>query len=265
MWGVRPAPWTSSCLLPSHYATLTSLPTITHTSRLQDYLHVSNGGTGYNINDIITLAGGTFSTAAQVQVTGVSGTTITSVQVVTSGTYTVEATTFTQGSVSPTGGTGATFNLPIWYVDYTIGYPLLWGGHIYHACNYTGVGATWNAGKYALTSAHNGWSYGQPLTTTNVPNLAWNMDGASPFVYMNLEALELMFPGLVISLSDATHCAGGGTQTFMVLETHPSGGYVKVVRADSDGSNYLPSLATSGTQCNGTTIGQASYSITNPY
>jgi len=71
-------------------------------------------GTGYNVNDVITLAGGTFTTAATVKVTGVNVGAITTFTITNAGSYTVGATTFTQGSVAPAGGTGATFNTPIY-------------------------------------------------------------------------------------------------------------------------------------------------------
>jgi hypothetical protein len=265
MWGIRPAPWASPCILPSQYTALGSLPTITHSSQLQDFLSVNSGGSGYAMFDTITLNGGA-GTPAVVFVTGVSGGVITSVQVQSGGAYTTESATFTQASTSGSG-TGATFNLPYWYVNYTISYPLLWGGAIYHACDYTGVGATFTGTKYAVTSPHLGYSYFQNLTTTNVPNLLWTMDGASPFVYMNREALELMFPGLVIGLvSDGTGgCTTIAQQNFMVLEVHPTIGYVKVVRADTDGGPYVPSLAASGITCKNTTINQASITRNNPY
>lgn len=268
-WGIRPATWASPCILPSQGTSLAALPAITHVSNLQDYLLPNAGGTGYAVNDTITLAGGTFTTAAQVFVTGVSSGAVTSVQVSNKGAYTVEPTAFTQGSTTG-GGTGATFQLPIWYVNYTIPYPLLWGGHLYHACNFNNAdfgahGGLTNA--LAIKSTHLGWTYGQNLTTTNVPNLAWTMDGASPFINMNLEALELMFPGLVIGLvSDGTGgCTVVAQQNFMVLETHPAAGYVKVVRTDTDGGPYVPSLAASGTVCKNNVINQAAFSLVYPY
>jgi hypothetical protein len=90
------------------------------------------------------------------------------------------------------------------------------------------------------------------------------MDGASPFIYMNQEALELMFPGLVIGLvSDGTGgCTAIAQQNFMVLEVHPSTGYVKVVRTDTDGGPYLPSLAVSGITCKNNTIAQQAINVT---
>jgi hypothetical protein len=254
-WGVRPAPYVSPCITPAQDTTLAALPAITRVSNLQDYLNVSGGGTGYTVNDVLTLVGGT-GTAAQVFVTATGGGgAITAVQVQTKGAYTGTIPTTFTATGGP--GTGATFNLPIWYVNYTIGYPLLWGGTIYKVCDTKG-GGTFAGGTHQLTSSNTGWSYFQALTTTNVPNLRWTMDGASPFIYMNLEALELMFPGLVLGLvSDGSGgCTAIAQQNFMVLEVKPSLGYVKVVRTDTDGGPYVPSLAASGITCTNNTIAQ---------
>jgi hypothetical protein len=257
-WGVRPAPWASPCILPSQATTLGSLPAITFVSNLHDFVLPISGGTGYAMFDTITLAGGTFTTPAVVYVSGVSGGVITAVTVQSGGAYTAEpATTFTQASTSGSG-TGATFTATgeIWYVNYNIGYPMLWGGQNYKACSYGS--ASFTGPTYNIVSSNTGYSYFQNLTTTNVPHLSWNMDGTSPFINMNYEALELMFPGLVISL---TPTGGGGTCTSntyvgIVIEVKPSLGYVKTVGASADGSAYVPALATSGTVCTGTTIVQ---------
>ena len=259
-WGAYPAPWTNPCVLASQITTLGALPAITYIANLRDFVQVASGGSNYAVGNTITLAGGTFSTAAVLTVTSVSGGAVTGVQVQNAGAYTVEpAATFTQGSTSGSGS-GATFTAtgPIWYVNYNIGYPMLWGGALYKECNYTGASAIHAHQQNGL-----GYSYFQNLTASNVPHMAWTMDGASPFIYLNYEALELMFPGLVISLTGSGSCSG--TQSFIVLETHPSLGYVKVVRADTDGSGYVPSLASSGTTCTGTTLGQKSPSLVTVY
>ena len=76
-----------------------------------------SSGTGYAVNDTITLAGGTFEQAAVVTVTSVSGGAVTGVNVTTGGVYTSFATgsadhkTFTQASTSGSG-TGAQFEFP---------------------------------------------------------------------------------------------------------------------------------------------------------
>lgn len=68
-------------------------------------------GTGYAVNDTITLTGGTFSAAAVLTVTSVVSGGVTSVALTTPGTYTVlPPSTTTQGSTSG-GGTGFTCTL----------------------------------------------------------------------------------------------------------------------------------------------------------
>ena len=71
---------------------------------------IANGGTGYTVNDVLTVVGGT-GTAATLTVTAVSGGVITGISVTTQGDYTVNPTS----PVSVTGGTGssATFRLDI--------------------------------------------------------------------------------------------------------------------------------------------------------
>lgn len=265
-WGLRPAPYMNPCILPSQATTLSgALPAITYKSQLRQNPTVTAGGVGYNVNDTITLAGGTFSPAAVLRVTATgAGGSVTAVTVGNSGIYTVEPTSFTQGSTSG-GGTGATFGKPIWYVNYYIPYPILWGGQTYRLCDYKGNSA-WNRspGHNLWVSANTGYSYFQNLTTTNVPNLSWMMDGGSPFVYLNQEALELMFPGLNIQLTpDGTGRCAASMESFQVLEVHPTMGYIKIVRADSDGGPFLPQWG-GGNTCKNTIIGQQAPNLFNP-
>ncbi len=72
---------------------------------------VAAGGTGYSVDDIITLAGGV-GTAATIRVTAESGGVITGASVETTGGYDVPPSDpVSQASAAPTGGSGATFNL----------------------------------------------------------------------------------------------------------------------------------------------------------
>jgi hypothetical protein len=64
---------------------------------------IANGGTGYSVNDVLTVSGGTFTTAATVTVLTTSGGVVTSVGVNTNGQYSVAPT----NPASFTGGTGA--------------------------------------------------------------------------------------------------------------------------------------------------------------
>ena len=76
---------------------------------------VAAPGTGYNIGDEITLTGGTFTTATVLTVltlTGGAGTGVATVSILTPGVYTVApGSPVAQGSVSPAGGSGATFTM----------------------------------------------------------------------------------------------------------------------------------------------------------
>lgn len=68
-----------------------------------------SGGTGYTLNDVVTVQGGTFTTAATYRVTGVSGGVVSSLSVIDNGAY----SSAPSNPVSVTGGTGSglTFNL----------------------------------------------------------------------------------------------------------------------------------------------------------
>ena len=73
-----------------------------------DTVAVNSGGTGYTVNDILTLAGGT-GTAATVRVTSVAGGVIDGIAKETGGIYTVNPST----PNSPTGGTGSSASLDV--------------------------------------------------------------------------------------------------------------------------------------------------------
>lgn len=71
---------------------------------------VAAGGSGYTVNDTITLAGGTFYSAAVLKVTSISGGAVTGVAVLAPGGYRAQpGNPIAQASTSG-GGTGATFN-----------------------------------------------------------------------------------------------------------------------------------------------------------
>ncbi len=64
---------------------------------------IAAGGTGYTVNDVLSLVGGIYSTQATVTVATVSGGVVTGVTITTAGAYTVLPT----DPVSTTGGTGS--------------------------------------------------------------------------------------------------------------------------------------------------------------
>lgn len=78
---------------------------------------VVSGGTGYALNDVITLSGGTFTIVATALVTGVSGGVVTTLAIGNNGNYSVIPT----GTISTTGGTGTglTVSVSNWVVSST--------------------------------------------------------------------------------------------------------------------------------------------------
>jgi hypothetical protein len=80
---------------------------------LDSISNITNGGTGYTVGDLLTLSGGTSTTAGMLQVTSVSGGVITGAVISVAGTYTSLPT----NPVAVTGGTGsgATFSL-LWKI-----------------------------------------------------------------------------------------------------------------------------------------------------
>lgn len=88
----------------------------TGTSLASAVIHSGAGGTGYIVNDILTINSGFGTvaqggTAAQLKVTGVSGGAITTVSVQTAGNYKVLPGTLTAIAVTGGTGSGATFDL----------------------------------------------------------------------------------------------------------------------------------------------------------
>jgi hypothetical protein len=72
-------------------------------------LTVLAGGSGYAVNDIVILDGGTYTNPAVIKVTGVTSGEITSFDITSNGKYSVSPTTLTQLSTNGVG-TGTTFN-----------------------------------------------------------------------------------------------------------------------------------------------------------
>jgi hypothetical protein len=70
---------------------------------------IVSGGTGYTVNDTITVVGGTFTTAATFTVSTVSAGVVTALAAANGGTYSVLPT----GTLSTTGGTGTGLTLTI--------------------------------------------------------------------------------------------------------------------------------------------------------
>jgi hypothetical protein len=74
---------------------------------------VAAGGSGYAVGEIITLTGGTFTVAAQLEVLTLSTTAVATVRIYNAGVYTVDPTDPVAQGSSDGSGTGATFNLTL--------------------------------------------------------------------------------------------------------------------------------------------------------
>lgn len=73
---------------------------------------ISAAGTGYHVNDLLTISGGTVIKAALVRVLTVSTTgAVTSVELIAAGIYTANPSTPAATTASPAGGTGCTITL----------------------------------------------------------------------------------------------------------------------------------------------------------
>jgi hypothetical protein len=71
---------------------------------------VAAGGTGYAVNDVLTVVGGT-GTAATINVDSVTGGVVDGVSIITPGRYTVFPTSPVSTTVAPAGGSGCTLTL----------------------------------------------------------------------------------------------------------------------------------------------------------
>jgi len=67
-------------------------------------------GASYSVNNVLTLVGGTSTTAATCTVTSVSGGTVTGISITNAGVYTVEPAYPCATTVAPAGGSGCTIN-----------------------------------------------------------------------------------------------------------------------------------------------------------
>jgi hypothetical protein len=255
-WGFRPAGYAVPMVTSAQLTALQSLPAITYQAHLKGGLgstygaNLSATGSGYSANDVLTLVGGTFSQAAQITVYAVDGSGhITAWYTSREGTYTVAPTSFT---VTGGTGSGATFNLPQWDVDYSAPYPALWGGQLYRVADWDGVAPA----KYQFTSAHKFYSLGQDLTTSNMPKCAYSFKGKSFAVYCDEEVMGPLWAGQDVKLGSGTP-----TQLYIVTGKMPGLGYFTVGKTDDYGDDtHL--VGDKNTVFSGTIIGQAAYSIT---
>ncbi len=237
-WGFRPAPWTIPTITPAQLATLQgSLPAITGTSGnyVVGYPLVW-GSQAYQVNDwSIT----TSHPVIQTTIAGASGannTVLASAQVGDIVQSVINLTT--------PGDVAADFEKII-----TV------AGHIQQtSANLTGATLLVTVKTPKLfVSSHKFYTYGQNLTTSNVPSLSWSYKGKS-FV-VNVNDQTLLFPGLGIILND-----GSSDVDYIITGCYPSLGYITVASGDDPGTGRLSGTKTS--VITGTIIKQQSLALT---
>jgi len=118
-----------------------------------------------------------------------------------------------------------------------------------------------NSPHYGFVSNHGvGFSFGQNLTTTSMPGLAWNIHNNSPFVNIaSTNGISNLFPGLVLGLA-GTQTGCTAQENFIIRGVHNGLRYVDVLLVDQDfGGNLIPNFAGTPALCSNTVINQASY------
>ena len=87
--------------------TMTQIPPSGTKPKSLTNISVSSGGSGYEIDEILTVSGGTSAQAAQVRVVALSGSTVTAIEIIAIGDYSVlpSLPAVTTSSVSGTGAT----------------------------------------------------------------------------------------------------------------------------------------------------------------
>lgn len=88
---------------------------------------VNNGGSGYVVGDILTVAGGTALVAAQIEVTSVAAGVVDGVRIYNSGSYSADPTT-TANAVTGGSGSGATIDLTMSGLGWTVQRDQVWDG-----------------------------------------------------------------------------------------------------------------------------------------
>jgi len=88
---------------------------------------ISAGGSGYAVGEIITFTGGTFTVATQLEVTSVSGGSVTGVRIYNAGAYTVNPSD-SNATTSSGSGTGATFTHTYASTGWTADRNTTWSG-----------------------------------------------------------------------------------------------------------------------------------------
>lgn len=174
---------------------------------------ITAGGTGYAVNDTITLTGGTFTQAIQVRVTTVSSGVVTGVSFVQNGSYSALPTNpVAQGSTSGSG-TGATFT-PTWGVGSVT---VTSGGTNYGQVTLAFSGGTPTTAATAVATISGG-----AITTVSLTN---NGSGYTAVPTLNITVVTT---GGTLSISPRTE---GEVANGIIVDNNLSKGFAAKMRA----------------------------------
>ena len=154
--------------------------------------------------------------------------------------------------ITGTGGTGT----------YEVQPPQTVASGTLTATYWASLGTTFH---YGLISNHfSGYSYGQNITTTNNPGLAWQTTNNSPFIQITGGRTGLFFPGLVIGLA-GIQAGCTNQENFAIRGVHNVLQYLDVFNLDADVNGFMIPNFGPGSPfvCSNTVINQSAYSITN--
>jgi hypothetical protein len=254
-----PPTWTASAPTTAGGTQASGTTTLTVVSST-----LGSGGTGYSVNDVLTVSGGTSTQAVQITVNTVSGGVIATFTVTTGGNYTVIPT----NPVSVTGGTGsgATFNLT-WGITST-GFVISVAGSGYveqPTVTFSGGGGSGAAAYATVGSGTIVRSLGSTISfytpageqarvsdSGNTPDAYVSLKGASPTsggVYITAAgAVRSLYLSSGSGASIRTYTGGEGTnEQFRVAHTASAVNYVQVTGA---ATGAAPLISVQGSDAN---------------
>jgi len=205
---------------------------------------IANLGSGYSVNDILTLVGGASTTAAQIEVSSVNGGGgITGFTIHTVGVY----STLPSNNVALSGGTGTSATLTAaWYVSAAT---VTAGGNGYTFANISVSGGGGSGAAIHPVLAANGTVKSVTITSpgsgyTSAPTVVFSGGGgtgaaATATISGTVESITLTNPGVGYSVPPTISFSGGGGTGASGVATLSGGpAVVSYIQMVSNGSGY---------------------------
>jgi hypothetical protein len=224
---------------------------------------VAGGGTGYTLNDVLTLVGGTSTVSAQLIASSVSAGVITGVTVSVAGNYSV----LPSNPVSVTGGTGsgATFTV-LWRLN-TLTVGTAGSGYVEQpTVTFSGGGGSGAAAYATVGSGVNFRTLGGSVSfvTPGGEQMRVNDSGATSTGYLNVLGSTASSGGVYLtSATNAMYLSASGgtniqfftngqgnTRQFYIAHTASAVNYVQVTGSATGGAPVVMSAQGSDTNVN---------------